>query len=559
MEPTPQQRVLRDQDLLGALVAFVTTLSGRCRLRAVCRTIHETLRAPEHWRSLNLGYMATEDSWRVLWLLARGVAEPGLFSCESVESLALTLQLPAQAPDSLPDFCRALSLFPRLVELDLTGSRVRIGMLHSAFKSCGHSLRRLDLTQVAFLVGHSSNYFIGEAFSPNGAAPDLFEPLAALQVLVARDAERRLDTSRDPHTQPVGRGMLWAAQRCCPALEEMVLGWSSEFGPRASPQAATEFSGLIPWATQHTVEAEGSLSRLRVAVFAGHVVLSPGSLLSLCAGAPPLETLDISNCQSLPDALLANCLPHVAGTLRSLNVRATKFGDGAAAALAGAGANLARLNASCTDVSGHGLALLSDASDRLHYLDLCYAAKLASADVLGCTRRHGGRLTMLGVGGLTDLSSARLREMLEDSSASMLFLGCGGCDALDGAEALALLAALCPELRSLNLHKVTGCTLAALRTLLSSCPHLRSLDCNEVKFDGEEWSDLSLASELVDQLGTKDAWMALARPYPTYETFYVPSVVRTEHPIVEATAATHVREGLDFDSSHSCTLCAVNK
>ena len=541
MEPTPQQRVLRDPDLLGALVAFVTTLSGRCRLRAVCGTIHETLRAPEHWRSLNLGHMATEDRWRVLWLLARGVAEhdAGLFSCESVESLALTLQLPAQAPDSLPDFCRALSLsFPHLVELDLTGSRVRIGMLHSAFKSCGHSLRRLDLTQVAFLVGHSWKYFIGEAFSPNGAAPDLFEPLAALQVLVARDADRRLDTSRDPHTQPVGRGMLWAAQRCCPALEEMVLGWSSEFGPRASPQAATEFSGLIPWATQHTVEAEGSLSRLRVAVFAGHVVLSPGSLLSLCAGAPPLETLDISNCQSLPDALLADCLPHVAGTLRSLNVRATKFGDGAAAALAGAGANLARLNASCTDVSGHGLALLSDASDRLHYLDLCYAAKLASADVLGCTRRHGGRLTMLGVGGLTDLSSARLREMLEDSSASMLFLGCGGCDALDGAEALALLAALCPELRSLNLHKVTGCTLAALRTLLSSCPHLRCLDCNEVKFDGEEWSDLSLASELVDQLGTKDAWMALARPYPTYETFYVPSVVRTEHPIVEATAAT---------------------
>ena len=232
MEPTPQQRVLRDPDLLGALVAFVTTLSGRCRLRAVCGTIHETLRAPEHWRSLNLGYMATEDRWRVLWLLARGVAEhdAGLFSCESVESLALTLQLPAQAPDSLPDFCRALSSFPQLVELDLTGSRVRIGMLHSAFKSCGHSLRRLDLTQVAFLVGHSSKYFIGEAFSngrillpqwlqifagsadpgsadpgsadPGGAAPDLFEPLAALQVLVARDA----DTCSDQQVRTTPRG-----------------------------------------------------------------------------------------------------------------------------------------------------------------------------------------------------------------------------------------------------------------------------------------------------------------------------------------------------------------
>ena len=76
------------------------------------------------------------------------------------------------------------------------------------------------------------------------------------------------------------------------------------------------------------------------------------------------------------DDAFERALPHLAPTLAHLDVRATQFGDRAALALAEAGCNLARLNASCTELSGRGLAALSAASDRLRMLDLCYAQGL---------------------------------------------------------------------------------------------------------------------------------------------------------------------------------------
>eukprot|EP00964_Phaeocystis_antarctica_P074169 scaffold45559_cov39-Phaeocystis_antarctica.AAC.1 len=94
----------------------------------------------------------------------------------------------------------------------------------------------------------------------------------------------------------------------------------------------------------------------------------------------------------------------LAPSLHSLNARGTDFGDRAARAFAAAGGSLRRLNASCTPLSGAGLAALSEAAPphTLLVLDLCYTQAVAVADVLAVARRHAS-LQMVGMGGFPDL------------------------------------------------------------------------------------------------------------------------------------------------------------
>jgi len=529
--------VLMDPDLGCALFAEIPTFAGRCRLRAVCQSLLACSRAPGIWKHLDLGEVCTEGAWHVI-----NCDDGSLFTRAAMESLAVTLRVPSDVRCSRS----VLPVGPQLVELKLTGSLVKLGMLRDAFAACGGTLLRLGLTGVRFwgtatiAGGHGYSYEIreqrlGEAFdkAPEaGGGTDLFEPLGALRVLVAREVDTVLDTRRDPREQRLSVGMVAAVQRCCPYLEELVLGWGSEFDPRlGGPQAQGGFAAPV-WAAQvpDLDEGGGQLSNLKAAVLPGHILLDPRCLHSFCGCAPPLETLDISSSQSLDDTVLTATLPLVARTLRSLNVRGTSFGDATAAALAAAGTKLARLNASCTMLTGRGLAVLSAASDRLHYLDLCYADKLATADVLACVHRHGERLTMLGVGGFADLTTSLVRELLQESSATMLHFGCGGCEALDGTAMLEVVAELCPQLRALNMHRLTRCTIDAFRTLLNGCPGLVSLDCHGCDIEGSPGEDEMDDETIGEQLAAKERWMALGQPYDVH--FHESSVIRSTHPLV---------------------------
>ena len=133
------ERVLMDPDLASALFAFVTTFSGRCHLRAVCRSLLACSRAPENWKRIDLGTVCTE--WRVI-----DSDDGTLYTRMGLESLTVALQVPSDMPVGRP----VLRVGPHLMELDLTNSLIKLGVLRDAFKACGATLLRLDVTGVCF-------------------------------------------------------------------------------------------------------------------------------------------------------------------------------------------------------------------------------------------------------------------------------------------------------------------------------------------------------------------------------------------------------------------------
>ena len=199
---------------------------------------------------------------------------------------------------------------------------------------------------------------------------------------------------------------------------------------------------------------------------------------------------------------LASAIASLAPTLTNLNVRGTGFDDECATALANAGAKIARLNASCSELSVQGLKAISDASPQLLVLDLCYCSRICQdaagiQEVVLVVRRHtemvrrNTGLEMLGLGGFEHLGLGRLTEMLCHNGASMNHLGIGGCTALDGAATLAALPELVPNLTALNAHKLNfknGSVRTSIVNLLMNFPKLVSLDVH--------WGDLGDAGDL---------------------------------------------------------------
>ena len=122
-----------------------------------------------------------------------------------------------------------------------------------------------------------------------------------------------------------------------------------------------------------------SAATLRSLTLAGYAMLEPRLLHLICTAAPQLAILDVCGCRRLSDFGIATAFQPIAQSLHSLNVRGTGFGDQAAQALAAGGANLRRLNASCTALTADGLQRISQASSRLELLDLCYAKHLQTA------------------------------------------------------------------------------------------------------------------------------------------------------------------------------------
>lgn len=471
--------------------------------------------------------------------------------------------------------------FPRLVELDLADSAVSLGMLRAAFECCGATLRRLDISGLRCPYYHPPAATEPGAAEPMAAEPvdglypessddeiercsvhdvwdggrwcDLeasgariapsydelgrrkvvpgwrqksvgwfdelvtaFEPLAGLRVLRARGVCRMSDSR-----------LLLAASAHCPQLEELSLGWTSEYHAHrlAAPDSETVFNRSPCLARARFTDG---LTRLRRLCLAGFVHATDADIGRACELARGLESLDVCGSHQLSDDGLAAALGPVARSLESLNVRGTGFGDRAAFAIAAGGeggAGLSELNASCTNLSGRGcvrrlepcatcaarprgrplrraalnralatrrvgsLGALSDASSRLRMLDLCYARAVTvveqPGDLLRAFTRHGARLTMLGLGGFTRMNIVMCLRILR-MCPRLECLGVGGCaglghvsdgEAHDAADALLdMLPELCPSLTSLNAHKLPGVVAQHVRETRSPSPPARRFD-----------------------------------------------------------------------------------
>lgn len=520
-------RVFATDELVGVILAFLCGIRDRLSLAASCRALQTIVAQPTHWRAariiLNEEPARADSSPSLLGEALRALRPNTLESLQLHTGQFALLQKAKPDRSSsqihpgmpLPDpplhciVARTALAFPRLVEMDVSGCRLDADVLYEAFRACGGTLRRLDVSRVRIVTEDPT----GSCFRPYCliARPNLLAPLAKLAVLVARETDPSLrPNSYEQAQRPASYSVLTMAHSACPVLETLLLGYDSEFreNPVGGPEAETEFSPpmwciigklITPGGGSSCAPAAAAASspspppeeaRLQHLSLRGYVALMPQALHQLLSPPPPLHTLDLTGCQCLgPDRDDMGVLPatyaSLAPTLTNLNVRGTAFDDACACALAAAGARLARLNASCTLLSGQGLVALAHASPRLRVLDLCYAKHCARdvADVAAAVARHTPGLEMLGLGGFERLSESALRAMLAGNEASMRHVGIGGCTGINGAAALRLVAEHCPCLTALNAHKLVEPTVSALGELLARRPALTSLDVHGCVWD----------------------------------------------------------------------------
>mmetsp|Transcript_40022 Transcript_40022/g.129045 ORF Transcript_40022/g.129045 Transcript_40022/m.129045 type:complete len:557 (-) Transcript_40022:235-1905(-) len=481
-EEPASQRVLSSIELVGLLLENVFSFRDRLALHATCRTMRGFVADPVHWRSLTLQaerFDRPSISERVRF--AMRWVKAGIVRSLTVRAHHLTLELPARG-------CR-------LVELDIAGASIKDAfLLRATFGACGETLRRLDVTFVRILGHPLSDCLHGAKGVQFGPRPgiiftpspiDLFEPLRRLEVLSAYDTESAIAAEYSIVGYALSR---------CPFLTTLVTGGGSEFLSDATggPAAATRFaqSNLCRLELSHALRARylhglappAHLTRLSLR---GYLRFGVEDVTWLLSSTPPIQSLDLCGCRVAlthssdhDGQLAAESIAKLAPTLTHLNVRGTGFDDGYARALAAAGARISRLNASCTDLTGVGLAALANASPQLEVLDLCYAQGCARdvPAVRAAVRRHSPGLRMLGLGGFDTLNLSDLRAMLEPNRQSLTHLGIGGCTSLDASAALSLLSEACPNLTALSAHKLPGVCTAALLTVIDKCPALRSLD-----------------------------------------------------------------------------------
>ncbi len=451
--PPPAQRVFESDDALGSVLAFLSAAERFC-LRRASKRVNAIVMSPHHWRAV---VCESKDPVGVAW---------ATLPTSRLESLRFSSMLNWPTRSDFQLLCAS----PRLIELDLAGANVPFTALKAAFEASGGTLRRLDMSRVTcgWLAFHSGHVARPIGMIALSELADLFRPLSGLRVLVARNA--------DAESSDRGIKFSWLLQAVaehCPVIEELAIGWESEFKSRQTPIHKTKFTGpctAVPAAVL-------SAATLRSLTLAGYAMLEPRLLHLICTAAPQLAILDVCGCGRLSDFGIATAVQPIAQSLHSLNVRGTHFGDQAAQALAAGGANLRRLNASCTALTPDGLQRISQASSRLEMLDLCYAQYLRDSDVratvLPVVQRHAATLTMLGLGGFQLLTNQALREILmvvcvkvggvpwsgadhgEPPLGGLTHVGIGGCPELDGLETLSSLQAFCPNLTALNAHQLS--------------------------------------------------------------------------------------------------------
>ena len=152
-----------------------------------------------------------------------------------------------------------------------------------------------------------------------GGCPNLFAPLANLRVLIAFGA----DPSRNGR-QPQDGFFFSHVMENCPALEELELGYESEFESRMTgPCGDVDFSQPV-WCRPFVHALPWTRSSLRHLSLRGYVGLQPRDLIGVLFGAPPLVHLDLCGCQLLgPFPLIIWAA--IAHTLVTLNVRGTGY------------------------------------------------------------------------------------------------------------------------------------------------------------------------------------------------------------------------------------------
>ena len=271
--PPPAQRVFESDDALGSVLAFLSAAERFC-LRRASKRINTIVTNPIHWRAV---VCESKDPVGVGW---------ATLPTSRLESLRFSSMLNWPNRSDFERLCAS----PRLIELDLAGANVPVSALKAAFEACGGTLRRLDMSsvtcgwdqvgQVAFLKRPIGTIALPELV-------DLVRPLSGLRVLVARNA--------DAESSDRGIKFSWLLQAVaehCPVIEELAIGWESEFKSRVLPTGKTLFTGpctAVPAAVL-------SAATLRSLTLAGYAMLEPRLLHLICTSAPQLAILDVCGC-----------------------------------------------------------------------------------------------------------------------------------------------------------------------------------------------------------------------------------------------------------------------
>ena len=377
------QRVLLSAELLGIILGHLQYLASRMHLSAACSVLHALVLDPSNWGSVHLCVPP-----RVMQVSEPAALEACTFrGFQVLSQLGITsLKLYTTSNSSSAGWLRCAN-FPALVELDISAGGRNWGAdpadLANALRACAGTLRALNVSHIQLFTPTRGYHCLSHCVLVSeelGGYPQLFTPLASLRVLVAFDA--------DPHQLMVRElqdgSMINYALQHCPLLEELELGFESEFSPREGPCGEITFSPpvwcrprVLPNASAsppppHSPPPPPTLSLLHLSL-RGYVGLQPTDLANVLAQCPLLSHLDVCSCQSLkpfPHASLAA----IARTLITLNVRGTAFDDECAHTICAAGGQkLVKLNVSCTRLSANGLLALAHKAERLTVLDLCYA------------------------------------------------------------------------------------------------------------------------------------------------------------------------------------------
>ena len=491
-EESAVHKVFSSAELISILVENLQSIRDRVRLSKTCRSLLPLVyNDPMSWRKFVLNGFPD---------ITRITCKPYL---QAVESLSHK----SDNNNRFQIYSR-VRLFNRLVELELPGQRLQ----RDTFERLGPTLLRLDVSSTMLDCGQTFMPLEICFMTNYRFARELFTPLSNLKVLVARWTadERENEGGGIPNSRVLG-----ILRDCCPLLEELDIGWESEFkerttGPSAEVEFAQPFLVRIDTHNEDDVWHNG-LRHLKHLSLAGFVAFNPANLACMMLSQPPIETLNLCGCQALGahnnewqlTLVQSFAIPSLSANLKRLNVRGTGFNDHCAGALAHNGARLTHLNASCTSISCRGLKELSDnaPAGTLTVLDLCYC-KACTEDVSGVTaviRRHSPGMRMLGLGGFNTMTLPQLREILSGNEGTMDHLGIGGCTSLDGAETLHALTTICPNLTALNAHKMAHATRASLVYLIANMKKLRLIDVH-----GTEWDEPLVRKDILTTTAADD-------------------------------------------------------
>ncbi|KAJ8605144.1 hypothetical protein CTAYLR_000480 [Chrysophaeum taylorii] len=209
---------------------------------------------------------------------------------------------------------------------------------------------------------------------------------------------------------------------------------------------------------------------------------SPEAIATLGRRCVRCEALSLYWHPRLGDAVLQACATSMGATLRDLNVAGCGgITDAGLAMLVSACARLERLNVTrCSKLTDASLRHIADAAGR-HLLELnAYANRAFSDQGYGYLANSGiPTLEKLDTCGAQLLTSPALSSLVRRCGATLVYLNCSWCVALDDRAGIAV-ADNCSALGLLSFHGIIGITDVAIDVLAGSAlkTTLTTLDIN---------------------------------------------------------------------------------